>query len=590
MKKQLRRKSQKINKMEKKMKNVKLMLVSFILVFCIQICMAEDWDITVGANQQFALGQIDTPQLEKIDENSYLCVYYVSDYMNWIFCGKAVVLSYEPVSGLIMTGLELEFADGMKNFALEKIDNTHYLCSYRTSDQFQCAVILTVDLGAYTVTSSASVISGMQATQSDLLKLDDEHYLLTTGSIGEACVLTVDIQIETVSFGSVLTFANSEASNPTLEQIDETHFLCTYWGAGSVFGKAVILSVDQTSWTVDSTIPYEFATGKGAVPDIEKIDDTHFLCTYGANPPMISQGFARVLTIDPTNWTISAETEYLFEPWNATNFELQKIDDTHFICAFSNCMGEVNGKVVVLTVDPLNWEIYAGSSVIYDEVESERPFLAEFDDDTFICVYSQGGMNGGFAVNIDLEIPVYMGIVEGQVFELAGMYPIPIEGAEIYNGTELLATSNETGHFTFEIEAGTYMLTCVAVGYVGLTEEVVVIAGEITSHAFIMVPLTGAGDNVIPSGTVLNANFPNPFNPETSIKFAIASESQVQVEIYNLAGQKVKTLINERMNPGIYCYVWNGKDDSDKSVTSGVYFYKMKAGNYTSTKKMILLK
>ena len=79
MKKQLRRKSQKINKMEKKMKNVKLMLVSFILVFCIQICMAEDWDITVGANQQFALGQIDTPQLEKIDENSYLCVYYVSD-------------------------------------------------------------------------------------------------------------------------------------------------------------------------------------------------------------------------------------------------------------------------------------------------------------------------------------------------------------------------------------------------------------------------------------------------------------------------------------------------------------------------------
>ena len=183
-----------------------------------------------------------------------------------------------------------------------------------------------------------------------------------------------------------------------------------------------------------------------------------------------------------------------------------------------------------------------------------------------------------------------MGIVECQVFELAGMYPIPIEGAEIYNGTELLATSNETGHFTFEIEAGTYMLTCVAVGYVGLTEEVVVIAGEITSHAFIMVPLTGVGDNVIPSGTVLNANFPNPFNPETSIKFAIASESQVQVEIYNLAGQKVKTLINERMNPGIYCYVWNGKDDSDKSVTSGVYFYKMKAGNYTSTKKMILLK
>ncbi|MCK5051374.1 MAG: T9SS type A sorting domain-containing protein [Candidatus Cloacimonetes bacterium] len=576
--------------MEKKMKNVKLVLVSLILVFCIQICMADEWDITVGANQQFAFEQIDTPQLEEIDDNSYLCVYYVSDYMNWVFCGKAVVLTYEPDSGLILAGLEIEFADGMKNFALKKIDDTHYLCSYRTSDLFQCAVILTVDLNSYTVTSSAVSLSGMVATECDLMKLDDEHYLLATGSLGEACVLTVDIQAETVSFGSVLTFANSEASNPTLEQIDETHFLCSYWGAGSVFGKAVILSVDQTSWTVDSTIPYEFATGNGAVPDIAKIDDTHYLCTYGNNPPNISQGFARVLTIDQTNWTISAETEYLFESWNATNFELLKLDNTHFMCAFSNCVGEVNGKVVVLTVDPATWEITAGSSVIYDEIESERPFLAEFDEDTFICVYSQGGMNGGFAVNIDLELPASMGTVEGQVIELAGMYPIPIEGAEIYNGTELLATSNETGHFTFEIEAGTYMFNCVAEGYEDLTEEVVVIAGEITSHAFIMTSTTGADDNIIPSGTVLKGNFPNPFNPETTISFSNHKPGHVIVEIYNTKGQKVKTLVNEHLAASNHSVVWQGDDDTGESVSSGIYFYKMNSGIYSSTRKMILMK
>jgi len=90
--------------------------------------------------------------------------------------------------------------------------------------------------------------------------------------------------------------------------------------------------------------------------------------------------------------------------------------------------------------------------------------------------------------------------------------------------------------------------------------------------------------------TVLNSNFPNPFNPETTISYAVKGTSSVTVEIYNTKGQRVKTLVNETKAEGNYNVKWDGTDNNNMKVTSGVYFYKMNAGRYTSTRKMILMK
>jgi hypothetical protein len=89
----------------------------------------------------------------------------------------------------------------------------------------------------------------------------------------------------------------------------------------------------------------------------------------------------------------------------------------------------------------------------------------------------------------------------------------------------------------------------------------------------------------------LYQNYPNPFNPTTTIKFNTEStEKNAELIIYNIKGQKVKKLLNEKLGAGTHQVVWNGKDENGKSVTSGIYFYELKSGNYTSTKKMILLK
>ncbi|MFA5510681.1 MAG: choice-of-anchor J domain-containing protein, partial [Candidatus Cloacimonadaceae bacterium] len=102
---------------------------------------------------------------------------------------------------------------------------------------------------------------------------------------------------------------------------------------------------------------------------------------------------------------------------------------------------------------------------------------------------------------------------------------------------------------------------------------------------------TDADDNDIPAlTTALNANFPNPFNPETTITYSLREASPVNIEIYNIKGQLVKTLVNDAKAAGTYTVVWNGTDNSNRSVSSGVYYYKMNAGKYSSTRKMILMK
>ena len=96
--------------------------------------------------------------------------------------------------------------------------------------------------------------------------------------------------------------------------------------------------------------------------------------------------------------------------------------------------------------------------------------------------------------------------------------------------------------------------------------------------------------SVIPENFELGQNYPNPFNPTTAISFGIPVQSIVELTIYNIRGQKVKTLVNEFFNAGYHEVVWDGTDDGSHKVASGMYFYKLKSNDITETKKMIMLK
>ena len=104
-------------------------------------------------------------------------------------------------------------------------------------------------------------------------------------------------------------------------------------------------------------------------------------------------------------------------------------------------------------------------------------------------------------------------------------------------------------------------------------------------------PITGNNpDTIIPVKNILSSNYPNPFNPSTTIRFGLNKEEMVNITIYNVRGQKVKTLINHTIPAGQHQITWDGKDDNSRFVGSGVYFYKMETKDYRKVRKALLLK
>ena len=94
----------------------------------------------------------------------------------------------------------------------------------------------------------------------------------------------------------------------------------------------------------------------------------------------------------------------------------------------------------------------------------------------------------------------------------------------------------------------------------------------------------------LPSEFALDQNYPNPFNPSTKIQFAIPASSHVSLKIYNSLGEEVATLVDNVMNAGTYSIEWNGKNHFNSTVASGVYFYRLTAGSFVQTKKMLMIK
>ena len=117
------------------------------------------------------------------------------------------------------------------------------------------------------------------------------------------------------------------------------------------------------------------------------------------------------------------------------------------------------------------------------------------------------------------------------------------------------------------------------------------ILDEMINGQLEVLPVTSSyQENIVPLKFTVSKNYPNPFNPTTKIDYALPTESDVVLSIYNIKGQLVKKIKQKDQPAGYHHFYWHGKDNSTKSVASGVYFYRIKAGKHQKTKKMLLLK
>ncbi len=193
---------------------------------------------------------------------------------------------------------------------LAKIDTTHYLCAFTSTGDDGWAVVLDVDTATSTVSNAVPFEYDIEKGVSpSLARIDARNYLCAYSGPqidGCAVILKVEPFDWSITRGTPLEFETVSCSMPSLAPIDATHYLCTYTGPGSN-GWAVVLETNTAAMSVSMGTPFEFDTSMGNATALARLDATHFLCVYQGWSSWI---WAVVLTVDQATWTITKETPF----------------------------------------------------------------------------------------------------------------------------------------------------------------------------------------------------------------------------------------------------------------------------------------
>jgi hypothetical protein len=206
-------------------------------------------------------------------------------------------------------------------------------------------------------------------------------------------------------------------------------------------------------------------------------------------------------------------------------------------------------------------------------------------------------LSNAITVDIEMEPIIFNGALEGYVYEDNTTNPIPYANIEIQGeGIWFPTMSDDMGFYHFDLPNGFFNLDCWKEGYLGTYIGGIEIIDNTVDLDIYLIPDVEA-DPLLEPGINLLTNYPNPFNPSTTIRFSIENNKQYELYIYNLKGQKVRTLDvtlspSTSLRTGLVegSAVWNGTDESNKPVSSGIYFYNLNAGDLQQIRKMLLIK
>jgi len=235
------------------------------------------------------------------------------------------------------------------------------------------------------------------------------------------------------------------------------------------------------------------------------------------------------------------------------------------------------------------------SSLAIDAGFDTLGYYYPFDMDYNHRVWDGDG-NGSTIIDIgpfEFGSPAFGGI-EGYTYNPIIGEPVDYVLLKINNEPGEFTFSDSVGNFEYKLPAGIYDVYAERVFYEDVIEyEVEVFDGQFAQITIPMIEIVGVENNVIYKSEFLIstlANFPNPFNPMTTISFELNTENaeDIEIVIYNLKGQKVKQFSDIRDQTSV---IWDGTDDNNKAVSSGIYFYQLNIDNKSVVNsKMLLLK
>lgn len=242
-------------------------------------------------------------------------------------------------------------------------------------------------------------------------------------------------------------------------------------------------------------------------------------------------------------------------------------------------------------------DLNAWESMIQNEAENSSPLIMNITGS-----YDLDARSGQFTVSLfaeedpgQLNLRLRIALTESDIY-----WPAPNGGAThnqtfrdmipSTSGQSMTISEGETVEYTFDFETTSPLDpdNCMLVAFVQSDQN-----REILQGAMVAVPdliPTGIDDEIeIPKSLALEQNYPNPFNAETKIDFQ-TNGGTVSLEVYDLTGALVRTLIDGPLEAGYHSVVWNGLDGSGNEVASGIYFYRLNGSDSEQAKRMTLLK
>ncbi|MCL2064557.1 MAG: S8 family serine peptidase [Candidatus Cloacimonetes bacterium] len=256
--------------------------------------------------------------------------------------------------------------------------------------------------------------------------------------------------------------------------------------------------------------------------------------------------------------------------------------------------GDLLGYHLYRAIEEESFELLSAniSASIFNFIDDDVEYYTEYS--YFLIALYGGDINGisepSETVSILLEermLPPTELTFDVDKYEVTLNWTAPNsnpQGFIVYRGDDILTPEpiTETTYIDIDVPVGIYIYKVFAV-YIGGESEHISVEVEVEF-------VSEKDDSSLPLVTELLSNFPNPFNPETTISFNIAEESIVSIDIFNIRGQRVRRLYEGFSERGTHAVVWNGRDDNGRDLGSGLYFYQLVAGEIVQTRRMVLLK
>jgi hypothetical protein len=268
--------------------------------------------------------------------------------------------------------------------------------------------------------------------------------------------------------------------------------------------------------------------------------------------------------------------------------------------------------------------IDGGGNLVVDSLQAEEIFLDLENEDFRLSAnsiaidagcndtlgfYNPFDMNYGLrqwdgdgdgTSTIDIGVYEYgtpqLGKIAGYITSTEDSSPVDYVLIKIDNQADIFTFADSAGYFEIQLPEGNYDLYAKRVFYDDTIIYNIDVQNETTSQVnFNMInTLPPVSNDISSSNSIANeitsTSYPNPFNPTTTISFELPSDGKVDVSIYNLKGQKVKTLQNDFLTAGNHSLLWDGKDERGRTTSSGIYFYRIKTLKLSTTQKIILMK